>query len=170
MAPEFRAYMRKIDGYRAGRAPLPLMKTGPTKITRAVAGLKPSQLRKRPAPGKWSIAEILGHLVDTEVVYGYRYRMALSEPGRQTQAYDQSTWTTELRHRRRSVPKMLDQIRFLRGVNLDLVESVPRSAWKRYGMHTERGKETVRRTLELIAGHDLNHLHQILTIKKKYGW
>ena len=48
--------------------------------------------------------------------------------------------------------------------------SMPRKTWERYGWHNERGHESVRRTLELIAGHDLNHLDQILAIKKKYGW
>ena len=168
--PEFREYMRKIDGYRAGRKPIPLMRTGPSKIARAVKGLTPSQLRRRPAPGKWSIAEILGHLIDTEIVYGFRYRMALSEPGRQILAYNQAVWTEQLRHRRLSGPRAVAQIQLLRKVNLDLVGSVPRHAWKRYGMHPERGRETVRRTLELIAGHDLNHLDQIQAIKKKYGW
>ena len=170
VAPEFREYMKKIQGYRAGRDPIALMRTGPQKIARAVAGLNRAQLRRRPAPGKWSIAEILGHLVDTEVVYGYRYRMALSQPGMPIQAYDQATWTNALRHNRREARRSVVQIQFLRGVNLDLLTSVPRSEWKRYGVHSERGKETVRRTVELIAGHDLNHLNQILAIRKKYGW
>jgi uncharacterized damage-inducible protein DinB len=167
---EFREYMQKIDGYRAGRKPIPLMRTGPSKIARAVQGLTPSQLRRRPAPGKWSIAEILGHLLDTEIVYGFRYRMALSESGRPIQAYDQAAWTETLRHRRLSAPRTVARIQLLRRINLDLVTSVPRSSWNRYGMHAERGRETVRRTLELIAGHDLNHLDQIQAIKKKYGW
>jgi hypothetical protein len=168
--PEFREYMRKIDGYRAGRSPIPLLSTGPAKIARAVQGLTPSQLRRRPAPGKWSIAEILGHLLDTEIVYGYRCRMALSEPGRPVQAYNQGIWTESLRHRRRNGPRTVAQIQVLRKVNLELVGSVPRRAWKRYGEHPERGRETVRRTLELVAGHDLNHLDQIRAIRKKFGW
>lgn len=168
--PEFRDYMRKIDGYRAGRNPIPLLRTGPGKIARAVQGLTPSQLRRRPAAGKWSIAEILGHLLDTEIVYGYRCRMALSEPGRPVQAYNQGVWTESLRHRRRNGPRTVAQIQVLRKVNLELVGSVPRRAWKRYGEHPERGRETVRRTLELVAGHDLNHLDQIRAIRKKFGW
>lgn len=170
VAPEFLAYMRKIDGYRAGGEPLAMMRTAPRRLARAIAGLKAAQLRRRPARGKWSIAEILGHLVDTEVVYGYRYRMALSQSGMPIQAYDQDMWTEALRHRRRDARRCLAQIEFLRGVNLDLLTSVPRKDWKRYGWHSERGKETVRRTAELIAGHDVNHLSQILAIKKKYGW
>ena len=168
--PEFREYIRKIDSYRAGRPPMPLLRTGPSKIARAVKGLKPSQLRRRPAAGKWSIAEILGHLLDTEIVYGYRCRMALSESGRPVQAYNQAVWTETLRHRRRNVPRTVAQIQLLRKINLELVGSVPRRTWKRYGEHPERGRETVRRTLELVAGHDLNHLDQIQAIKKKYGW
>jgi DinB superfamily len=170
VSAEFRDYMRKIDSYRAGRPPMPLLRTGPSKVARAVKGLTTSQLRRRPARGKWSISEIVGHLLDTEIVYGYRCRMALSESGRPVQAYDQSAWTETLRHRRRNVPKTVEQIQLLRKINLELVGSVPRRTWKRYGEHPERGRETVRRTLELVAGHDLNHLDQIQAIKKKYGW
>jgi len=168
--PEFRAYMRKMDAYRAGRAPLPLLRTGPAKIARAAAGLRKSQLRRRPAPGKWSIAEILGHLADTEYVYGYRCRMALSESGRPVQAYNQAIWTKALRHQKRSAARMLALIQTMRRANLELVESVPRREWKRYGLHPERGRETVRRTLELVAGHDLNHLDQIRAIRRKFSW
>lgn len=168
--PEFRAYMKKIDRYRAGRAPIPLMKTASAKLERAVRGLDRRQLRKKPARGKWSIADILGHLVDTEIVYGYRYRMALAQPGMPIQAYDEPAWASAFTYRTRDVKKLLRQIRTLRQVNLDLVTSVPRPWWKRYGHHSERGRETVHRTLELIAGHDLNHLDQIKAIRKKYGW
>ena len=170
ITPEIRAYVRKIDGYRAGREPLPLLRVGPAKIARAIQGLRSAQLRKRPAPGKWSIAEIIGHLVDTEVVYGYRYRLALSQPGVPIPGYDEATWAVALRHRNRNTARLMEQIVTLRKINLDLIESVPRRTWQRYGMHSERGKETVRRTAELIAGHDLNHLDQIQAIKKKYGW
>ena len=168
--PEFVAYMKKINRYRAGRPPIPLMKTGPAKIERAVRGLTGRQLRKKPARGKWSIADILGHLVDTEVVYGYRYRMALAQSGMPIQAYDESAWAATFTYRTRDTKKLLRQIKALRQVNLDLVTSVPRGWWKRYGQHSERGRESVQRTLELIAGHDLNHLDQIKAIRKKYGW
>ncbi len=170
IAPEFRAYMRKIDGYRAGRAPLPLLRTGPDKIARAVLGLSRRQLRRRPAPGKWSILEILGHLVDTEYVYGYRYRLALAQPGSLIQSYDQAQWVKEFRYQNWDARRLLHQIKQLRGGTLELLARTSGKRWKRYGWHTERGKETVRRTAELIAGHDLNHLDQIRAIRRRYGW
>ena len=170
ITPEIRAYVRKIEAYRAGRIPIPLMKAAPAKLERAVAGLSAAQMRRRPARGKWSIVEILGHLNDTEVVYGYRWRLSLGEPRSAIAGYDQAAWTDALRHRRGSAKRLLAQIRVMREANLDLVMRAGRAAWKRYGVHSERGNESVRRGLELIAGHDLNHLDQIRAIRRKYGW
>jgi len=170
VSPEVKAYIRKIDRYRARRDPIRIMRAAPGKLERAVRGLKPAQWNRRPSRGKWAIAEIVGHLLDTEVVYGYRYRMALGQSGMPIQGYDQAGWSEVFRGKRGSVPRLLAQIRLLRQVNLDLVTGVPRRWWSRYGMHSERGRETVRRTLELIAGHDLNHLDQIMAIRKRFGW
>lgn len=171
VAPEYRAYMRKIDGFRAGRDPVKLMKVAPGKFARAVAGLSPGQMRRRPARGKWSIIEILGHLSDTEVVYGYRYRLCLGQPGSPLLGYDQALWVKELRHQSRgNARRLLERIRVAREGTLEMLAQVPRKNWKRYGLHSERGRESVRRTMELIAGHDLNHLSQIQAIRRKYGW
>lgn len=170
ITPEIRAYVAKIDRYRGGDDPLRIMRAAPAKLERAVRGLSAARLRRRPSRGKWSIEEIVGHLLDTEVVYGYRIRMALAQSGRPIQAYDQGRWTEVFRGRRGGVPKLLARIRLLREVNLALVTGVPRAWWSRYGMHSERGKETVRRTLELVAGHDRNHLDQIMAIRKRFGW
>lgn len=170
ITPEIREYVRKTAAFRAGREPIALMKSAPTKFARAVAGLSASQMQRRPARGKWSIIEILGHLHDTEVVYGYRYRLALAQPGSPIQGYDQATWVDRLRHRKGNAKRLLDRIRVAREGNLDVLLRLKRDWKKGYGMHTERGKETVRGTVELIAGHDLNHLSQIQAIRKKYGW
>ena len=170
LSTEVRAYIRKTDRYRAGGDPVQLQRSAPTKFERAIRGLSARQLRRRPASGKWSIIEILGHLHDTEVVYGYRNRLSLSTTGSLIMGYDQARWVVELHHRRSDAKRLLAQIRVLREGNLDTILRVPRRNWKRYGMHNERGRQTVRRNLELIAGHDLNHLDQIRAIRKKFGW
>jgi len=173
LSPALKEYIKKTDRYRAGRDPLKLMRGAPARLSRAVTGLKAAQLRKRPAPGKWSIQEIVGHLMDTEVVYAYRWHMAFAESGSPIQGYDQEVWIREenYRHRKWRVNDMLDHIANLRRSTLYYLERLPRgTAEKRYGMHSERGRETVRRTQELIAGHDINHLEQIKAIRKKYGW
>ncbi len=170
ITPEVRAYIRKTDLYRAGRDPIKLQRSAPAKFARAIQGLNAKQMRRRPTSGKWSIIEILGHLHDTEVVYGYRNRLSLSEPGAVILGYDQAEFVKQLRHQRADAKRLIAQIRALREGNLDTVLRVPRRNWKRYGMHNERGRQTVRRNIEMIAGHDLNHLDQIRAIRRKFGW
>lgn len=171
MDPALRAYLAKLERYRAGRDPVTLLKIGPARFERAVRGLRKAQLRRRPARDKWSILEILGHLHDTEVVYGWRWRLMAAEPGSLVQGYDQARWARDLRHRNADAKRLIEQIRAMRQGSLDLLARVPRRKWKvRYGHHTERGRETLERSVRQIAGHDGNHVAQILAIRKKYGW
>jgi len=167
---EFKQYMRRITSYVGRRDPVKLQVAFPARLAEAVRGLTPAQLRRRPRPGKWSIQEIVGHLADTELVYGYRYRMTLAESGRPLQAYDQDRWAASLGYTRQPMGELLERIRVLRAENIRLMKRVPQAWWSRYGMHAERGKETFRRCVTLIAGHDLNHLNQIRAIRKHFRW
>ncbi len=167
---EFKKYMARMRSYIGGRDPLAMQAAYPAKLMRAVSGLSKAQLKRRPRPKKWSIQEILGHLADTEVVYGWRLRMMLAQPGLPIQPYDQDAWANTLRYKRQPAAKLVEQVRVLRDANLRLLKSVPRPWWNRYGMHLERGKETVARTVVLLAGHDINHLNQISAIRKQFGW
>jgi uncharacterized damage-inducible protein DinB len=167
---QFKQYMARMRSYLAGRDPLKMQAAYPGKLARAVRGLSKAQLVRRPRPKKWSIQEILGHLADTEVVYGWRLRLMLAQPGQPIMAYDQDKWAANLGYKRLPAAKLLEQVRVLRESNLRLLKSVPRQWWNRYGMHSERGKETVARTVVLLAGHDVNHLNQIAAIRKQFNW
>ena len=171
MDAALREYIAKTDRYRAGRDPVKLLEAGPARIARAVRGLTRQQLQRRPARGKWSILEILGHLHDTEVVYGYRWRLMAAQPGAPILGYDQELWARELKHRRADANRILGEIAALRRATLGVIRRIPRREWpRRYGRHTERGRETLLRSMELIAGHDLNHLDQIRAIRARFGW
>ena len=116
---------------------------------------------------KWSVVEILAHLADTELVAGFRLRLILGENGITIQAFDQNIWAENFNYRQRDPKKSLEVFRILRENNLALLASLPKSMWENFGMHTERGKETVTRMTEMFAGHDLNHLAQIERIVKR---
>ncbi len=72
---EFKQYIARMKGYIGGRDPVKMMAAHPARLERAVRGLSKAQLTRRPRPKKWSIQEILAHLADTEMVYGWRLRM-----------------------------------------------------------------------------------------------
>ena len=83
--------------------------------------------------------------------------------------YDQDAWAERLRYDAGDPRELLEELRVLRGRNLRLVRSLSKPEWQRYGMHAERGKETVDRQVRMIAGHDRVHLRQIERIKTALG-
>src|SRR5712692_3258621 len=159
-------YTKRILGYVGGRHPLRVQRATPAKLARLVRPLTRQQIRKRPAPGKWSIGEILAHLAEAELVGGYRMRMILSASGTPIQAFDQDIWAKNSNYARQDPKTSLHLFRTLRQANLSLLKSLPRKKWNCYGMHSERGKETIARVAAMFAGHDINHLQQIERMAK----
>jgi uncharacterized damage-inducible protein DinB len=159
-------YTQRILGYSDGKQPLRVQQATAKKLSQLTRRLNKKQLTRRPAPGKWSIAEILAHLADTELVAGWRLRLILGSSGTPIQAFDQDVWAETFNYNRRDPKTSLEMFRVLRENNVALLKSVPKNLWDNYGMHSERGKETVAHVVRMFAGHDLNHLRQVEKIAK----
>jgi len=157
-------YIQRILGNLDEREPLQIQAETPDAIARLTEKAPPARLRERPAPDKWSVGEILAHLADAEIVLGWRVRSILGAPGTPLQAFDQDAWERAGRYRERSPEKSLALFGAVRQANLDLYASLSPEQWEHYGMHAERGKETLKHIVRLMAGHDLNHLKQIQRI------
>ena len=154
-------YTARIMGNITGQEPMKVLAATPKRIERLVKGTAPAKLKKRPAPGKWSVAEIVAHLADAEIVIGWRVRAILGAPGTPIQAFDQDAWAEAGHYAQRNPRQSLAQLRALREANLALYKSLMPEQWKHYGMHSERGQESVEHVARMMAGHDLNHLQQI---------
>jgi hypothetical protein len=115
-----------------------------------------------PAPGKWSAAEIVCHLADCEMAFGFRLRQTLAEDGPTIQPFDQNKWAAMYP----GVPaaQALDTFSALRQWNLRLIRAALPAASGRTVIHPERGAMTFQTLVETIAGHDLNHLRQLRRI------
>jgi len=162
-----RQYMQRITGYMEGKQPLAIQAATPKKLERLIQGVPTSKLRKRPAPDKWSVSEIVAHLADTEIVAGFRMRIILGAPGTPIAAFDQDSWVTSGHYEKRDPRKSVEQFRVLREANLALLKSLTAEQWKHYGIHSERGQETIEHIVRMFAGHDINHLQQIESILGK---
>jgi DinB superfamily len=154
-------YTERILSYMEGKQPLAVQAATAEKLERLIEGVPTSELRKRPAVDKWSVSEIVAHLSDAEIVTGFRMRMILGAPGAPIAAYDQDSWVTSGHYETRDPHKSVEQFRMLREANLALLESLTPEQWKHYGMHSDRGQETIERIVRMAAGHDTNHLQQI---------
>jgi hypothetical protein len=132
----------------------------------AVAGLSERELRTPERPGKWSIIQVLQHLVETELVYAYRTRTILTRETPPIEGYDQDRWASTLRYQDAPIGETLLELRALRGRNLRLLRALSEEELDRAGLHSERGLESVRQIRSLIAAHDLVHRNQIERIKR----
>lgn len=161
MAETAEQYRQRMFTHLEGQDPLKLQSTAPARLAKLLRGVSAAKARKRPAPGKWSIAEIVAHVADTELVSGYRIRAILGEPGTQIIGFDQDVWVTALHYDKRDLKKSYEQYRTLREANLVLLKSLTPEQWKHHGMHNERGPESVETIVKMMAGHDINHFQQI---------
>lgn len=154
-------YIQRILGQLEGQTPLKVQAATAKKIEKLLKGVPASKLRKRPAPEKWSVAEIVTHLADTEIVSGFRMRMILGAPGTPIAAFDQDAWVTAGHYDKRDARKSLEHFRAIREANLALLKTLTPEQWKHHGMHAERGQETIEHIVRMFAGHDINHTKQI---------
>lgn len=159
-------YTQRILTNIEGQDPLRIQKAAPRKLASLIRGKTKKQLARRPAPGKWSVAEIMAHLADSEVVVSWRLRQILAGSGVALQAFDQDAWATTFDYGHHDTKQSLERYRILRESNLTLLKRIPKKLWDNYGVHQERGNESVAHIVRMMAGHDVNHLRQIESIVK----
>lgn len=160
-------YTKRILKYTRNQDALRIQQSTLKKIEHAIKGLTRKQMMARPAPDKWSIGEVLAHLAEAELVGGYRMRLILSADGTAIQAFDQDVWAKTSDYAHQDPHQSLEMFRVLREANLRLLKSISKKMWNHYGMHQERGKETIARVARMFAGHDINHTAQIEAIAER---
>lgn len=161
-------YLKRILSYVIGKDPLRVLSGTPGSLQHLTRGLDQTQIRKSPERGKWSIGQIITHLCDAELVLGFRFRMVISQSGSPLQAMDQNKWAIGLKYNRADWKKKLKLFTAMRRDHLALLRSLNSREWKQYGIHEERGKENLELMVQMLAGHDVNHLMQIETIRNLF--
>ena len=101
-------YMRRVLGYVDGQDAIKIQRATAARLKKAIHGLSSNQLKWQPAAGKWSIAEILAHLADTEIVAGWRMRSVLGANGTTIQPFDQNAWAAVFQYNQRDAKRSLE--------------------------------------------------------------
>lgn len=147
-------YAKFLDG----RAVETILAETPQRLAARLEAMGPERAATAPAPGKWSPAEIVCHLADCELAFGFRLRQTLAEPGHVIQPFDQDKWA--MHYSGISAAQALEAFKALRAWNLLLIGSALPAKAHVEVTHPERGAMTFGDVVASIAGHDLNHLAQ----------
>jgi len=155
------AYRQRMFKLLGDREPLEVLGRTAAALTDIVRRHPAAVLRARPFEGKWSANEIIGHLVDSEWVYGYRARLILCEEDPAILGINQDLWVAGQRHNEREPWDLAETFQTMRQCNLALWGRLSPAELQRTGRHNERGPESLGVMLRMLAGHDLSHLEQI---------
>jgi uncharacterized damage-inducible protein DinB len=160
-------YAARLRSYTEGKDPLAMQENAPELLAKLIEGVSDEALRVKPAPGKWSVVEILAHLADDEIVTSWRYRQMLENSGCALSGFDQDEWARMGKYESKDPGQCLRLFRLLRESNLQMLRHLSSEEWQRHGMHAERGRMSVQDLARHMAGHDMNHIDQIRRILEK---
>ncbi|WZO97148.1 DinB family protein [Isosphaeraceae bacterium EP7] len=133
-----------IDRYEVG---------GPL-LAYAVTGLELSHAIARSGPGAWSIAELVAHLLDADLVGSDRMKRVIAEENPTLLAFDQDAWIARLDSHAMPVDEAVRMFVDNRRWMARILRGLPDTDYSRSGLHTERGPLTLA---ELVAGY-VSHL------------
>jgi uncharacterized damage-inducible protein DinB len=140
------------------------LRTNAEVTTTLLLSLTSEQWMHRYAEGKWTIKEIVLHIIDDERIYVYRALRFARNDKTELPGFDQDPYVAASRANERSVESLLEEYRSVRNATLSLFENFPDDVWMRSGTANNHSV-TVRALLYHLAGHELHHLN---IIKEKY--
>jgi hypothetical protein len=127
-------------------------------------------LARSYAPGKWTMRQLLLHIVDTETVIFERLRRALAEDKPLVLGFDENRWVERLHYDRRSLATAETLYRATRDSAIELIEATSPAERAREAVHTEQGKRSFAHFAFMVRGHNAHHLEQVRAIAEGKPW
>lgn len=129
----------------------------PSELETVISGLPEEKGTFAYADGKWTIKELLGHIIDGERVFGYRLHRISHGDTTPLAGFDQDIYVTNGRSHQRTFADLLDEFVSLRRANLCLIRSLRNEDWDLAGTASD-AQVTVRALAFIMAGHLRHHL------------
>lgn len=135
------------------------------ELARLLDRLGPGRATYRYAAGKWSVAEVIGHLADAERIFGTRATCVARGETTPLPGFDENTYVAEGGFDRRTIGSLRREFELLRRANVEMFGGLSDDRWSRRG--TASGSPvTVRALAWILAGHLDHHL---TVLRERYG-
>ena len=132
---------------------------------RLLSGLSEAQAMHRYAPGKWSVKEVVGHMIDGERVFSYRALRVARADTTPLPGFDENAWVPAAHFDRRPMPDLVADYQTVRAATVALFSSFEEEALVRMGTANDQ-PISVRALAHMIAGHELHH---VAILRERYG-
>jgi uncharacterized damage-inducible protein DinB len=157
-----RSYVDETLELLGDRDPIVVLEETPVWIAHRTDHLAESVLQRPEGEGKWSLVQVFAHLADTEIVFGWRARLTLTESRPPITGFDENRWVTRFDYAGADPAEALHAFATMRRWNLRVWRAAtPEDHTDCVGIHSERGEESFDRLIRMTAGHDLRHRRQV---------
>jgi uncharacterized damage-inducible protein DinB len=121
-------------------------------------GVSEERAASRYEPGKWSVKEVVGHVIDTERIFSYRALRFARNDKTPLPGYEQDDYARAANYDARTLADLADDFERVRAATVSLLRSLDAEAWTRRGLASDN-EVSVRALAHIIAGHELHHVN-----------
>lgn len=151
--PYYASYIDRVEGKQLSL----IMRRQRARVLELLAGLTEEQARYRYAPDKWSIKEVLGHLIDTERVFVYRAMSIARDEKQSLPGFDQDDYVVTGSFDSRSLESLMGEYEAVRNASIAFFESLDAASWLKDGI-ANKVTVSVRAIGYIVPGHEAHHL------------
>lgn len=145
------------------------LETGARVIETLARGVTREQAVWKPAPGKWSLLEVVCHLLDEEREdFRLRVDLLLHHPGRPWPPIDPEGWVTERGYARKDLEETLNAFLAERARSLAWLRGLKSPAWENAFDHPRAGRLAAGDLFSSWVAHDLQHIRQLARLHYEY--
>lgn len=159
-APYYQGYIDQVSESDI----LPVLRAQMDELDVLLGRVESHQERFRYADGKWSIREIVGHLIDGERVFGYRVFCIARGEQQNLPGFDQDDYMVTAHYDQIDLEDLISELRLIRLGNIAMVRTFDEEAWSRVGI-ANNNPVSVRALVFIIAGHVRHHMN---VLREKY--
>jgi hypothetical protein len=159
--PAFERYVSRVPEDDA----LPALQRQPAEVRATVGSLGPDRAAYRYAPGKWSVRELVGHVTDTERVFGYRALCVARGECAPLPGFEQNDYAANSGHDRYPLPDLVEEFETVRRANVSMLSHLDETSILRIGKANGL-PISVRALAYVMVGHVRHHL---AVLADKYG-
>jgi len=161
---EYAAFYETYISLVKGDDILSVLKKNKIETQNILAEVTEEKAHFRYAEGKWSIKELVGHMIDTERIFAYRAQRFARNDQTPVEGFDQDPYIENADFDNCRFTDLIAEFTFVRDANILMFQNFPNEAWTRSGTASENSV-SVRALAFMIAGHELHHLN---ILKERY--
>lgn len=160
-APYYQTYIDRVTG----NDPMVALTTQTPLVEALLGRIDPATAKRRYAPDKWSVREVIGHVTDAERVFAFRALWFARRDPSPLPGFDENGWMPAAAYESMPIAQVVGAWRTQRAASLSLLGSFGADAWRLTG--TANGKLiSVRALAFVIAGHEAHH---VAVLRERYG-